>query len=124
MIGYDMRHNLEVDWSTVGEYGTDLYSRKAVEVIERHDQTSPLFLYLSQIAPHAGTASNSFQVPIEEEEKFSYIPDAKRRKYAGKRNEKSIPKFKGQMYSLSGIYWAFNFIFVSIGNELYMQFTN
>lgn len=82
--GYDMHRNLEPDWSTVGEYSTDLYTRKTLEIIKKHDKSRPLFLYLSQIAPHAGSKYDYLQTPIEEENKYSYIPDSKKRKYAGK----------------------------------------
>lgn len=79
-----MRSDLEVDWSTVGEYSTDLYSRKAVEFINKHNKSSPLFLYLSQIAPHAGSEDNPLQATAEEIKKFEYIPDVQKRTYAGK----------------------------------------
>ena len=42
------------DWSAVGVHSTDLWTAKAVDVIEQHDfAIQPLFLYLGYQAPHS-----------------------------------------------------------------------
>lgn len=79
-----MRENLNVDWKTKGEYSTDVFTRKAVELINAYEKDTPLFLYLSQIAPHAGAKNDPLQVPQSEIDKFSHIPNLDKRKYAGK----------------------------------------
>lgn len=78
-----MRRNLDVDWSSKGRYSTDVFTEEAVKLIASHDTAFPLFLYLSHLAPHAGTTREPFQAPDEEIAKFSYIRDPERRVYAG-----------------------------------------
>ena len=85
-VGYDMRENLKTDWKTQGQYSTDVFTTKAVELINKHDTTIPLFLYLSQIAPHAGPKKELLQAPEEEIEKHKHIPNHDKRIYAGKKN--------------------------------------
>ncbi len=62
---------------------TDLLTSYATHVISKHDTNKPLFLLLSQIAPHAGERSDPYQAPEETVEKFSHIKDINKRKYAG-----------------------------------------
>lgn len=82
--GYDMRRNLEVDWSAMGKYSTDLFTEEAVNVIENHDSSSPLLLYLAHLAPHTGNMRDPFQAPDDTVAKLSHIQDPERRTYAGK----------------------------------------
>lgn len=79
-----MHHNMDTDWSTEGQYSTDVFTEKAIKLIQLHDQKDPLFLYLSQIAPHAGAKNDYLQAPQEEIDKFNHIPNLDKRKYAGK----------------------------------------
>ncbi|XP_023342636.1 arylsulfatase B [Eurytemora carolleeae] len=51
--GYDFRENDKVSYEGLGEFSTDLFSRKAVSVIEAHNSSRPLFLYVPFQAPHA-----------------------------------------------------------------------
>lgn len=60
--GYDMRRNMDVDWEAIGQYSTDLFTNEAVQRIRSHNQSAPLFLYLAQLAPHAGTFEDPLQV--------------------------------------------------------------
>ncbi|XP_014470860.1 PREDICTED: arylsulfatase B-like [Dinoponera quadriceps] len=80
--GMDMRWNMEVAWDTKGNYSTDLFTEEAVRLINAHNPDKPLFLYLSQIAPHSGNEEQLLQAPPEEIEKFFYITDPNRRIYA------------------------------------------
>ena len=66
--GYDFHKNGEITFEGKGEFSTELYTRflcfifpscyscfncrKAVEVIENHDKSEPLFLYVAYQAPH------------------------------------------------------------------------
>lgn len=78
-----MRRNLELDWSAYGNYSTSLFSDEAEAIIQTHDPSRPLFLYLSQLASHAGSAPQALQAPPETEAIFSNIENRQRRTYAG-----------------------------------------
>ncbi|XP_046394780.1 arylsulfatase B-like isoform X2 [Ischnura elegans] len=96
MWGLDMHQGLEPDWKSHGRYTTELYTEKALEIIDahrrkneyiklRHSKESieqPLFLYLSHLAVHSGNGYQPLQAPDDTVEKFSFIKDYKRRKYA------------------------------------------
>jgi hypothetical protein len=40
-------------WKAVGTYSTTLFTSRAVEVVDQHDVSSPLFVYLAYQAVHA-----------------------------------------------------------------------
>nr|CAD7428982.1 unnamed protein product [Timema monikensis] len=80
--GYDMRRDLDLDYSNQGHYSTDLFTEEAVRLIQTHDSRRPMFLYLSHLAPHAGNDDDPFQAPDEEVAKFPHIDDPERRVYA------------------------------------------
>ncbi|CAB0000909.1 unnamed protein product [Nesidiocoris tenuis] len=80
--GYDMRRGLDVDWSSHGQYSTDLFTSEAVRIVESHDTKNPLFLYLAHLAPHTGNMRDPFQAPDETVAKFAHIQDPERRTYA------------------------------------------
>jgi len=67
-------------YSETGRYSTELYTEKAVNVIENHNQEQPLFMYLSYQAPHT---------PLEVPKRYSEAYEKnthwskKRRQYAG-----------------------------------------
>lgn len=96
LTGFDMRRNFDVMWSTQNQYATELFTTKAKEVIMNHNETTPLFLLVSHLAPHAGKRGVVYEVPDEaaNNEKFWYIKDDNRRKYAGMVDEldKSVGK--------------------------------
>lgn len=81
--GFDMRRNLAVANDFDPIYATNLFTNEAVKVIERHNKTNPMFLFLSHLAPHAGNDDALLQAPAEEIAKFSYIADERRRTLAG-----------------------------------------
>lgn len=84
-LGYDLHDNFFKYEDNENIYGTDLYSAKAVNVIDRHDKSKPLFLLLSQIAVHAGEEpDHRLQAPQDEIDKFKYIFDVDKRIFAGK----------------------------------------
>ena len=78
MTGYDMRHNMDVDHSAKGNYSARLFTDKAVEIIQQHDNEKPLFLYIPHQVVHG-----PHQAPEESIEKFNYIENESRRKLAG-----------------------------------------
>jgi arylsulfatase A-like enzyme len=59
-------------------YTTTLLGRDAVKLIEQHDTSTPLYLYLAFNAPHT-----PYQAPKEYVDRFPGIPDPTRRTYAG-----------------------------------------
>lgn len=80
--GYDMRKNLSFSYDTNGTYATDLFTQVAVDTIRNHNQERPLFMYVAHLSPHAGNDADPLQAPADELEKFSYISNENRTKYA------------------------------------------
>lgn len=76
--GYDFRRGMNVSWEAYGRYTTDLLTDEAVSVINGHDTSQPMLLYLAHVAPHA-----PLQAPASLVDKFQYIPTLARRKFAG-----------------------------------------
>lgn len=66
----------------MGQYATDLFTDKAIEMIDRHDKKIPMFLFVSHMAPHTGNEYDPMQVPEEDLFQFNYIKDPVRRRYA------------------------------------------
>eukprot|EP00756_Hemistasia_phaeocysticola_P020231 Hpha_TRINITY_DN15709_c5_g11::TRINITY_DN15709_c5_g11_i1::g.37351::m.37351/K01135/ARSB; arylsulfatase B len=69
----------QIPSDVVGQYSTTLFSEEAVNVVEAHDASSPLFLYLAYQAVHAPA-----EVPAKYKDKYNTsIADGKRRTFAG-----------------------------------------
>ncbi|KAF4527455.1 hypothetical protein B566_EDAN016258 [Ephemera danica] len=82
-LGFDMRNGTNVDYDITGEYLTRHLSHKAVQVIENHDTTKPLFLYVAHHATHSTNyPEDSLQAPQETIDQFTYIEDQNRRTFA------------------------------------------
>ncbi len=77
-----MRKNLDPYCETIGKYATELFTDESVKIIQNHNESTPLFLYIPHTAPHAGNDYDPLQAPQETVDKFCYIKDLKRRKYA------------------------------------------
>ncbi|XP_060530121.1 arylsulfatase I-like [Cylas formicarius] len=80
--GLDMRENLSIAYNLHGQYSTDLFTQESVRLINSHDTSKPLFLYLAHAAVHSGNPYEPLRAPEEEIQKFGYIEDTQRRKYA------------------------------------------
>lgn len=80
--GYDMREDLNVSWDSFGKYSTDLFTDRAVNIIDQHDNSRPLFLYLAHLAVHSANQYQPLQAPAEIIRRFNYINDTNRRIYA------------------------------------------
>ena len=78
--GYDFRDGMEVNWDDYGEYATDLFSKRAEEIIKTHDQHEnvPLFLYVAHLAVHSANFFNPLQAPKAVVQKFAHITDPNR----------------------------------------------
>jgi arylsulfatase B len=80
--GLDMRRNMDVAYDLHGSYSTDVFAKEAVNVINSHNSSTPLFLYLAHAAVHSGNPYNPLPAPDETVEKFDYITDYKRQRFA------------------------------------------
>ncbi len=58
-------------------YDTDLFGAEAIRLLEEHDQSAPLFLYLAFTAPHS-----PYQAPQEWVDQYAHIDDPERQAYA------------------------------------------
>lgn len=67
----------------MGQYATDVFTDEAVDTILNHDNSKPLFLYMSHLAVHAGNDAKLLEAPQEVINQFRYISNAGRRTYAG-----------------------------------------
>lgn len=83
MWGYDLRNMMKVAHGDFGRYSTDLFTEHAVDIIENHNVSRPLFLYLAHQAVHAGNKYDPIQAPDRLVNKFWHIKNSKRRKFAG-----------------------------------------
>ncbi|RZC36213.1 hypothetical protein BDFB_014385, partial [Asbolus verrucosus] len=45
-----MRRNMELAYDLHGQYSTDVYGQEAVNIINNHNSSTPLFLYLAHAA--------------------------------------------------------------------------
>lgn len=80
--GLDFRRNLDASVCDYGQYATDLFTYEAINIINMHDPSKPLFLQINHLAPHSGNDDFPLQAKKEDLDKFFYITDPKRRIYA------------------------------------------
>ncbi|KAL4228573.1 hypothetical protein ACF0H5_011623 [Mactra antiquata] len=80
-MGLDYRRNLAVVNHTA--YSTEEYTNEAVKIINSHNKSEPLFLYLAHQAVHAGNSQAPLQSPDEYVNRFPYIDNSRRRTFAG-----------------------------------------
>ncbi|CAH2000847.1 unnamed protein product [Acanthoscelides obtectus] len=81
--GLDMRRNMSVAYDLHGQYSTDLFGREAATIIEHHDTSTPLFLYLAHAAVHSGNPYNPLPAHDDKVEKFRHIGNYQRQRFAG-----------------------------------------
>lgn len=86
--GFDLRRDGEPAWDLVGQYATDVFTDYAVNTIQSHDTSKPLFMMISHLAPHAGNEGKHLEAPQKTINNFKYIVDSNRRTYAGKKETK------------------------------------
>ncbi|KAK7601300.1 hypothetical protein V9T40_008741 [Parthenolecanium corni] len=80
--GYDMRRGMNVSWDSFGSYTTDLITGEAETIIKSHDPKTPLFLYVAHLAVHSANSYQYLEAPEEIIQKFDYIKDNNRKKFA------------------------------------------
>ncbi|KAG8194368.1 hypothetical protein JTE90_010984 [Oedothorax gibbosus] len=83
MFGVDIWKNEEVLRDFRGEYATNVFTNKALDVIEQHNTTKPLFLFVSHAATQGGNEFFPLQAPLELYERNNHIKEDNRRTYAG-----------------------------------------
>ncbi|GIY24640.1 arylsulfatase J isoform X1, partial [Caerostris darwini] len=66
-----------------GRYATHVFTEAAENIINDHDLSKPLFLYLAHLAVHSGNPYQPVQAPSEDIAQFNYIDDVNRRIHAG-----------------------------------------
>ncbi|XP_040077595.1 arylsulfatase B-like [Ixodes scapularis] len=81
--GLDFREDLRVASNSAGQYSTNLFTDKAVSIINAHNASKPLLLYLAHQAVHVGNAYHPLEAPSSYVKKFRYIKDLRRRIFAG-----------------------------------------
>ncbi|CAH1981651.1 unnamed protein product [Acanthoscelides obtectus] len=83
--GLDLHDNFEPQWQYQGQYATDLFTEKSLDIIDKHNADKPLFLLLAHLAAHTGKDGIEIGVPniTEAHEKYKYIDRKERRQYAG-----------------------------------------
>ncbi|CAN7995793.1 unnamed protein product, partial [Ixodes hexagonus] len=81
--GLDLREDLRVASNRAGQYSTDLFTDKATSIINNHNTSKPLLLYLAHQAVHVGNAYHPLEAPSSYVKKFQYIKDLRRRIFAG-----------------------------------------
>ncbi|CAG5126095.1 unnamed protein product, partial [Candidula unifasciata] len=82
-LGYDFHHNGQTVWNLSDVYSTEIFTARAEAIIRSHNQSKPLFLYLAHQAVHAGNENDPIQAPQKYVDRFPYIQDLQRRKFAG-----------------------------------------
>ncbi|KAL9955582.1 hypothetical protein ACROYT_G036923 [Oculina patagonica] len=81
--GLDLRNNTEPVHNQWGNYRTHLFTDQAVNVINSHNTSKPLFLYLAHAAVHSALAHQPLQAPDDLVDKFKdSIHDEDRRIFA------------------------------------------
>ncbi|XP_015930738.1 arylsulfatase B [Parasteatoda tepidariorum] len=81
--GVDLQDNATPVKNMRGRYATEVFTEKAVNFIENHNESFPLFLYMAHLAPHTGNDYMPLQAPLRLIYKNAQIQDPKRRIYAG-----------------------------------------
>ncbi|KAL1116089.1 hypothetical protein AAG570_005584 [Ranatra chinensis] len=82
MNGYDMRRNMTSAWDLEGTYNTDLFSNEAVRIINEHDLSRPMFVYLAYAAVHGSHPGRRLEAPQDLVNQLKNIRDPNRRTYA------------------------------------------
>jgi len=76
--GYDYRDNNEVDWDADGIYSTFRIQERTQKIINEHDSSSPMFLYVPFQAVHFPN-----EVPDVYKDMYSHVESEERRTFLG-----------------------------------------
>ncbi|XP_077490668.1 arylsulfatase J-like isoform X2 [Amblyomma americanum] len=95
--GFDLRLNSEVLWNQTGKYATRLFTERAVQIIQSHDKTKPLFLLVAHQGVQAANSHGSVQCPLKYLHTFEGIGLRKRILLAGALAE--VDRSVGQIFA-------------------------
>lgn len=70
-------------WDLHGQYSTDVFSREAVRIVEQHNASKPLFLYMAHAAVHSSNSYSPLPAPDNVVATFTDIDNYNRRRFAG-----------------------------------------
>ena len=73
---------IQNDFTKWGMYSTELFTTLAVDIIQSHNHSRPLYLYLPHQAVHSANGIQPLQAPEKLIKKFKHIEDERRRIYA------------------------------------------
>lgn len=77
-----MRRNMSVAFDLHGKYVTDVLNKESVRIVQDHDVSKPLFLYVAHAAVHSGNPYEPLRAPDDIIVKMQHIEDYSRRKFA------------------------------------------
>ncbi|XP_041375693.1 arylsulfatase B-like [Gigantopelta aegis] len=81
--GLDFHRDVHQLDNYTGLYSTELFTAEAVSIVQKHNQSEPLFLYLPYQAVHSGNLDAfPLQAPSKYVDRFPHIENKKRRVYA------------------------------------------
>lgn len=80
--GFDVRSGMDMPHELFGKYTTDIVTEESVKVIQNHNSSVPLFLYIAHAAVHSGNPYNPLPAPDDAVAKMCHIEDYNRRKFA------------------------------------------
>ncbi|KAF4518666.1 hypothetical protein B566_EDAN002700 [Ephemera danica] len=81
-VDHTMQDNMDVALHGRGEYATRLFTQKAEHVVNEHNTSQPLFLYLAHLGVHVGNLYRPLYAPQETVDQFAHIVDKRRRVFA------------------------------------------
>ncbi|XP_053600201.1 arylsulfatase J [Plodia interpunctella] len=83
--GFDFKRDSDalVSDDLFGKYVTDIFTDEAVQIISMHNKTDPLFLMVAHSAVHSGNPYEPIRAPDSVIDKFTYIQNRQRQKFAG-----------------------------------------
>ncbi|XP_035786416.1 arylsulfatase B-like [Anopheles albimanus] len=80
--GLDMRRGYDVAYDLHGRYTTHVLGEEAVRIVERHNTSQPLFLYVAHGAVHSANPYDFLPAPDATVGELGEIANYKRRKFA------------------------------------------
>ena len=97
---------IQNDFTKWGMYSTELFTTLAVDIIQSHNHSKPLYLYLPHQAVHSANGIQPLQAPEKLIKKFKHIEDERRRIYAAMVTalDDSVGKVKIGNYLISSLH--------------------
>ncbi|XP_041783746.1 arylsulfatase I [Anopheles merus] len=80
--GLDMRRGYDVAYDLHGQYTTHVLGAEAIAIVQGHNKSSPLFLYVAHAAVHSANPYDFLPAPDETVANLGHIENYRRRKFA------------------------------------------